>query len=240
MNPSTESQIPEPTPKINDPDSRPHKNDGSVAPPTRDQEQRSTNTNLVRRGRHLEYFTIGWNLLEAVVAVGSGVVAGSTALVGFGIDSAIESSSGGVLLWRLQDGEEAEKREKRALQLVGVSFLLLAAYVALDAGKALWLQEAPDESLVGIIVAAVSLVVMPLLANAKRQVARSIGSRALEADSRQTDLCMYLSAILLAGLGLNAVLGWWWADPLAALIMVPIITNEGIEALKGETCECHA
>lgn len=239
MSPSTENQIPEPTPALNDPDSRPHGNDGSVPPPTGNQERRTKNTNLVRRGRRLEYFTIGWNLLEAVVAVGSGVVAGSTALIGFGIDSAIESSSGGVLLWRLQDGEEAEKREKRALQLVGVSFLLLAAYVALDAGKALWLQEAPDESLVGIIVAAVSLVVMPVLANAKRKVARSINSRALEADSRQTDLCMYLSAILLIGLGLNALFGWWWADPAAALIMVPIITNEGIEALKGETCECH-
>lgn len=194
---------------------------------------------LVRRGRILEYFTIGWNVLEAAVAVGSGIVAGSTALVGFGIDSAIESSSGGVLLWRLQDGEEAERREKRALQLVGVCFLLLAAYVAIDAGKSLWLREAPDESLVGIVVAAVSLVVMPLLANAKRKVARSIGSRALEADSRQTDLCMYLSAILLGGLGLNALFGWWWADPISALIMVPIIANEGIEALRGETCECH-
>ena len=194
---------------------------------------------FVRRGRHLEYFTIGWNVLEAAVAIGSGIVAGSTALIGFGIDSAIESSSGAVLLWRLQDGEDGERRERRALQLVGVCFLLLAAYVAIDATSALWLGEAPDESIVGIVVAAVSLVVMPILAHEKRKVAHSIGSRALEADSRQTALCMYLSAILLVGLGLNALLGWWWADPVAALIMVPIIANEGREALKGETCGCQ-
>jgi len=193
----------------------------------------------IRRGRLLEYFTIGWNILEAAAAIISGIIAGSTALIGFGIDSAIESSSGAVLLWRLQDGEDGEKREKRALQLVGVCFLLLATYVAVDAVKALWLGEAPDESIVGIIIAIVSLVVMPLLAHEKRKVASAIGSGALEADARQTDLCMYLSAILLVGLGLNAVFGWWWADPVAALVMVPIIANEGREALKGETCACH-
>lgn len=193
----------------------------------------------IRRGRILEYFTIGWNVLEAAVAVISGVVAGSTALIGFGIDSAIESSSGAVLLWRLKDGADGQQREKRALQLVGVCFLLLAAYVGIDAGRALWFGEAPDESIIGIIVAAVSLVVMPLLAREKRKVASSIGSGALEADARQTDLCMYLSAILLVGLGLNALFGWWWADPVAALVMVPIIANEGREALKGETCTCH-
>lgn len=199
----------------------------------------TTYPSLIRRGRVLEYFTIAWNVLEATVAIVSGIVAGSTALIGFGIDSAIESSSGAVLLWRLQDGQDGERREKLALQLVGVCFLLLAAYVAIDAGLALWFQQAPDASLVGIIVAAVSLVVMPILAHEKRKVASAIGSRALEADSRQTDLCLYLSAILLAGLGLNALLGWWWADPVAALIMVPIIANEGREALKGETCGCH-
>jgi len=193
----------------------------------------------LRRGRILEYFTIGWNILEAAVAVISGIVAGSTALVGFGIDSAIESSSGAVLLWRLKDGADGEQREKLALQLVGVCFLILAAYVGIDAGRALWLGEAPDESIIGIIVAAVSLVVMPLLAHEKRKVASSIASGALEADARQTDLCMYLSAILLVGLGLNALFGWWWADPVAALVMVPIIANEGREALKGETCACQ-
>jgi len=194
---------------------------------------------LIRRGRRLEYFTIGWNLLEAGVALAGGIVAGSTALIGFGIDSAIESSSGAVLLWRLQDGVHGDRREARALRLVGLCFLLLAAYVALDAGRALWLRKPPAESLVGIVIAAVSLGVMPLLARAKRRVAVAMGSRALAADARQTDLCMYLSAILLGGLGLHALLGWWWADPVAALIMVPIIVREGVLALRGEACACH-
>lgn len=193
----------------------------------------------VRRGRHLEYFTVGWNVIEAFAAILTGIGAGSTALIGFGIDSAIESSSGAVMIWRLQDGAGAERREALALKLVGVCFLLLAVYVGVDAGRTLWLNQAPDESLLGIIIAAISLVVMPILANAKREVARSLGSRALEADSRQTDFCMYLSAILLVGLGLNATLGWWWADPAAALIMVPIIAKEGVDSLRGETCECQ-
>ena len=193
----------------------------------------------VLRGRRLEYLTIGWNSLEAVVAIGAGLVAGSIALVGFGVDSVIEMSSGAILLWRLFSGEH---RERLALRLVGVSFLMLAAYVAFDAGKSLLLREPPDESYVGIALAALSLVVMPLLARAKRRVAANLNSRALEADSRQTDICAYLSAILLAGLGLNALLGWWWADPVAGFVMVPIIVKEGIEALRGETCcsdGCH-
>jgi len=198
---------------------------------------------LIRRGRTLEYLTITWNLLEGLVAVGSGVVAGSTALVGFGIDSFIESLSGGALLWRLRSEEDAERREKIALRLVGVSFLALAAYVAFDAVKALVYREPPDASYVGIALAALSLVAMPLLARAKRRVAAGLNSRAMQADSRQTDICAYLSAILLGGLILNAQLGWWWADPAAALVMVPIITREGVEALRGETCcaagACH-
>ena len=133
-----------------------------------------------------------------------------------------------------------EKREERALRLVGVSFLLLAVWVGWEGLSALLGREAPDESFVGIVLATVSLLVMPLLARAKRRVAVGLGSRALEADSRQTDLCAYLSAILLAGLGLNALLGWWWADPVAALAMVPIIGGEGIRALRGEECsDCH-
>ncbi|MDQ3802357.1 MAG: cation transporter [Acidobacteriota bacterium] len=191
---------------------------------------------LIRRGRRLEYLTVGWNLLEAVVAVGAGLAAGSAALVGFGFDSLIESTSGAALLWRLRSDEDAERREKIALKLVGASFLLLAGYVAFDAGKSLLYGEPPEESYVGIGLAALSLVVMPLLARAKRRVAAQINSRALEADSRQTDICAYLSAILLGGLLLNALLGWWWADPIAALVMVPIIAKEGVEALRGETC----
>ena len=193
-----------------------------------------------RAGRRLEYLTLGWNIAEAVVAVTAGVLAGSVALIGFGVDSVIESLSGAVLLWRLWSHSEDPGRERRALKLVGVSFLILAAYVAFEAGKSLVNREPPDASTVGIVLAAVSLVVMPLLARAKRRVAARLGSRALVADSRQTDLCAFLSAILLVGLGLNALFGWWWADPVAGLIMVPIIAREGVEALRGEACsDCH-
>ncbi len=194
---------------------------------------------LLARGRQLEYFTIVWNCLESVVAIGSGLIAGSIALVSFGFDSLIESLSGAALLWRLRDGEKGEQREKTALKLVGASFLLLAAYVAFDAIKSLLLRESPETSYVGMALAALSLVVMPFLARAKRRVAAQLNSRALVADSRQTDICAYLSAILLGGLLLNALLGWWWADPVAALVMVPIIVKEGVEALRGESCgEC--
>ena len=191
----------------------------------------------VRRGRLLEYLTLGWNLIEAVVAIGAGLAAGSSALIGFGLDSVIESSSGAVLLWRLRAGGEGDRLELQALPLVAVSFLLLAGYVAFEAGGALWRREAPEESLVGVVLAAVSLVVMPILARAKRSVAADLGSAALEADSRQTDLCAVLSAILLGGLLLNALVGWWWADPVAALAMVPVIAAEGVRALRGERCD---
>lgn len=191
----------------------------------------------VRRGRLLEYFTVGWNVLEAIVAIGAGMSAGSIALVGFGVDSVIESSSGAVLLWRLREGARGEQRERIALRFVGVSFLLLAAYVGFDAVKSIVRREPPEASYAGIVVAVLSLIVMPLLARAKRKVAAQINSRAMTADSRQTDLCAYLSAILLAGLMLNALFGWWWADPAAGLIMTPIIAKEGIEALRGETCD---
>lgn len=174
------------------------------------------------------------------MAIGAGLAAGSIALVGFGADSVIESLSSIVLLWRLQAHEADEERERRALRLVGGCFLILAAYVAFDAAHALIRREPPEASWVGIAVAAVSLIVMPLLARAKRRVAARLESAALAADSRQTDLCAYLSAILLGGLGLNAALGWWWADPVAALVMVPIIVREGVQALRGEVCaDCH-
>lgn len=205
----------------------------------------TTRAASVRRGRALEYLTIGWNSLEGLIAIASGLFAGSIALVGFGVDSVIEVSSGAALLWRLHldSPERRERAEQVALKLVGVSFLLLAAYVAFDAVKSLVYREVPEASYIGIALAALSLAVMPLLARAKRRVAAEIGSRALQADSRQTDICTYLSAILLGGLILNALLGWWWADPVAALIMVPIIVKEGVEALRGETCcddvGCH-
>jgi len=191
----------------------------------------------LREGRLLEYLTIGWNVVEGLVAIVAGALAGSAALVGFGIDSGIESISGGVLLWRLQDSDCHAEREARALKLVGVSFLLLAAWVGYEAAGSLLLREAPDASWLGIGVASLSLLVMPWLAWRKRRVARALESRALDSDSRQTSLCAYLSAILLGGLLLNATLGWWWADPVAGLAMVPIIGREGVEALRGERCE---
>ena len=194
----------------------------------------------IKRGRRLEYYTIGWNSLEAVISIGAGLLAGSIALVGFGIDSVIEVSSGAIILWRLVSRQH---RERLALKLVGGGFLALAVYIAADAVKSLWFHEVPEASYVGIAIAAVAMITMPLLARAKRKVAADLHSRAMEADSRQTDICAYLSAILLAGLGLNAAFGWWWADPAAALIMIPIIVREGVGAFRGETCcdtgDCH-
>jgi divalent metal cation (Fe/Co/Zn/Cd) transporter len=199
----------------------------------------TTRQAIVARGLRLEYLTIGWNSLEALIAIVSGLVAGSIALVGFGLDSVIEVSSGAVLLWRLgsdRDRANRERVEQISLRLVGMSFLALSAYVAYEAGTSLWQREAPEKSMVGIVLAAVSLLVMPLLARAKRVVARGLASGAMHADSRQTDFCAYLSAILLAGLGLNQWLGWWWADPVAGLLMVPLLAREGVEAVQGKTC----
>lgn len=199
----------------------------------------STRTAAVHRGLSLEYFTVAWNLLEAVVALISGAVASSIALVGFGLDSLIEVSSGSILLWRLHSDDDEERREaveQRALKLVGISFLVLAAYVAGDSALSLVRREAPERSLPGIVLAVVSLIAMPLLARSKRKVASALGSSALQADSRQTDICAYLSAILLVGLLLNAAFEWWWADPVAGMVMVPLIAYEGTQALRGKTC----
>ena len=195
---------------------------------------------LLRRGRSLEIFTIVYNSLEGLIAVAAGLFAGSIALVGFGFDSVIEVISGATLLWRLntrRDHADAERAEQIALKIVGISFLLLAAYVLFDSGKSLLRREEPNESIPGIILAAASLIVMPLLVRSKRRIATAIRSGALAADAQQTMLCTYLSAILLGGLALNAIFGWWWADPVAALAMLPIIVNEGIEALRGEHCD---
>ncbi|MBI1356595.1 MAG: hypothetical protein GC160_19820 [Acidobacteria bacterium] len=194
---------------------------------------------MVRRGVALEYVTIGYNLLEAIVSLASGFAAGSIALVGFGFDSLIEVTSAGTLLWRLRrdrHAEERERHEKQALKIVGGCFFALAGWIAYDAIGSLANGSAPEHSVPGIILAGASLIVMPLLARAKRRVAVGIGSGALEADARQTDLCFYLSAILLAGLGLNAAWGWWWADPAAGLAMLPIVVREGHSAWRGKTC----
>ena len=194
---------------------------------------------VARRGKRLEYFTIAWNSLEGLVAVVAGALAGSISLVGFGIDSFIEVTSGGVLLWRMSVDAEVRKRERReklSLRIVGVCFLALAAYVGYESISDLVSRKAPEHSTPGIVLACVSLVVMPLLSRAKKKVGNELGSAAMHADAKQTDFCVYLSVILLLGLLLNAVLGWWWADPAAALIMVPLIAKEGVEAMRGETC----
>lgn len=193
---------------------------------------------LVGRGRRLEYLTVGWNVFEAAVALGSGVLAGSVALVGFGLDSVIETMSAGILLWRFRSESQFEKRERAAHRLVGVCFLLLAAYIAADSAYALWTKAQPERSLPGILIAVAAVVAMPLLGRAKRRVAAQLQSGALHSDSRQADFCAYLSAILLVGLLLHAWLGWWWADPLAALVMVPIIAWEGVKGIRGEACRC--
>lgn len=194
---------------------------------------------IARSGRGLQYLTIAWNVAECVIALAAGGLAGSIALIGFGFDSAIEVTASLVALWRLghdPDPARRETAERRALAWIGICFLLLAGYVAYEAATALQAGRAPEESVAGIVLAALSLVVMPLLAWAKRRVASRLGSGALEAETRQTEICAWLSAILLAGLGLNAWLGWWWADPVAGLLMVPLIAREGWEAARGRTC----
>jgi len=194
---------------------------------------------VARRGKHLEYLTIAWNTVEGLVAVVAGTLAGSISLVGFGIDSFIEVTSGAVLLWRMSvdaDVRKRERREKLSLRIVGVCFLALAAYVGYESVSGLVSRKSPDHSIPGIVLACVSLVVMPLLSRAKKKVGNELGSAAMRADARQTDFCVYLSVILLLGLLLNAALGWWWADPAAGIIMVPLIAKEGVDAMKGETC----
>ena len=198
------------------------------------------------RGRKLEYFTIVYNAMEGLISIAAGLFAGSVSLIGFGIDSVIEMTSGAALLWRLNHEYNPERRasaERTTLRIVGICFIALAIYLLCDSGSMLFGHKAPERSIPGIAIAAISVVVMPLLARAKRQVAVAIGSAAMRADSRQTDFCTYLSAILLCGLLLNAFFGWWWADPVAALAMVPIIANEGFKSLKGDKCcddcGCH-
>ncbi len=199
----------------------------------------TTRKTVAERGKRLEYFTIAWNSLEGLVAVIAGAIAGSISLVGFGIDSFIEVTSGIVLLWRMSvdaDVRQREQNEKFSLRIVGICFLALAAYVGYESISDLANRKAPEHSIPGIILACVSLVVMPVLSRAKKRVGNELESAAMQADARQTDFCVYLSAILLIGLLLNAALGWWWADPLAGLIMIPIIAKEGVEGLRARVC----
>lgn len=198
----------------------------------------SERSRLLKKGLALEYFTISWNTIEAAVAISAGAVASSIALVGFGLDSVIETASGVALAWRLRgeikgaDREAAEKSERRAILVVGLTFFALALYILWESGKKLVLREVPRESLVGIVLAIISLVVMPVLAYGKTRVAKRLGSQALHADAMETVVCSYLSFALLVGLGLNALLGWWWADPVAGLLMLPVIIREGYEAVR--------
>ncbi len=193
---------------------------------------------LLRRGAALEVLTVSYNAVEGLVAIAAGLVAGSVALTGFGIDSVIEVTSGVVLWWRLR-AELGVARvgpavETRAARWAGVLLLALAVYIAAESGRRLLSGDRPGESLVGIVLTALSLIVMPLLARAKLRLAASLGSRALRADSHETIVCAWLSATTLLGLGLNALLGWWWADPVAALAMLPLIVREGIEAWRAD------
>jgi divalent metal cation (Fe/Co/Zn/Cd) transporter len=197
---------------------------------------------LVRRGRRLAWLTIGWNSLEAVIALVAGAIAGSVALTGFGVDSLIELTAGGAAIWRLhRDAEPAARAraELLARRIVGAAFLGLGLYMTREAVEALRTRHMPEASPMGVVLAALSLVVMPVLARAKRRVATGLSSRALAAEAMQTDVCAWLSAILLGGLALRALFGWWWADPVAALAMVPLLVREGVEGVRGrETCGC--
>lgn len=201
---------------------------------------------IAQRGRRLEYFTIAWNTVEGLAGVAAGAIAGSTSLVAFGIDSFIEVASGAALLWRMtvdSDSDSRERSERRALWTVGLCFVALSMFITYQSATDLLRKRAPQHSVPGIVLACASLVVMPLLLRAKRKVARDLESAAMHADAKQTEFCAYLSAILLGGLVVNAAFGLWWADPVAALAMVPVIANEGIECLRGKTCRencCHS
>jgi divalent metal cation (Fe/Co/Zn/Cd) transporter len=198
----------------------------------------------VRRALGLEYLTVVWNVAEGLIAVLAAAAAGSIALLAFGVDSFVECASGLVLLWRLHaerhaaDREAIERLDRRAHRLVGLSLFALALYVAADAGLSLWRRETPGTSLVGIVLTTISIFVMLWLARAKRRLAARLQSRALEADAFQTSACFWLSMLALGGLALNALFGWWWADPVAALAMCWPIVSEGLEGWRGERCSC--
>ncbi len=191
--------------------------------------------NCTKKALRLEWFLIVYNTLEAVASIFFGVLAGSVALVGFGLDSMIEVACAGILIWRLtchSNAEDEETREKKALFFVGITFFLLAVYIGYESISKLLRHETPQESIAGIIIALLSVIIMPSLGLAKRKIAWQINSRALEADAMETILCAYLSGILLTGLSLNLLFGWWWADPVAGLGMIYFIVKEGLEAVE--------
>jgi divalent metal cation (Fe/Co/Zn/Cd) transporter len=193
---------------------------------------------LVRRARLLAGLGLGWHVVEAVVAVTAGLAAGSIALVGFGADSVVEGGAGIIVLWRFSARHSASERaERQAQRLISVSFFVIAAYIAVEAARTLIGGDHADASWVGIGLAAVTLLTMPPLARAKARVGHELGSSATHSEGRQNLLCAYLSAGLLVGLGLNALVGWWWADPVAALLIAGIAIREGREAWLGESCD---
>ncbi|GAB6902621.1 cation transporter [Kineosporia succinea] len=193
---------------------------------------------LARRVRWFVAATITYNVIEAVVAITAGHRAGSSALIGFGLDSVVEVSSAAAVAWQFSGSEHEvrEQRERRALRIIAVSFFALAAYVGVESLRALIGAEQAAHSTTGIVLAAVSLAVMPLLSAGQRRAGRELGSRSAVADSQQTLLCTYLSLVLLIGLILNSALGWWWADPLAALVIAAVAVKEGREAWRGDAC----
>ena len=194
-----------------------------------------TRARNLSRALRLEYLTVGWNVIEAVVAVAAGVAANSIALIGFGLDSTVEIFAASVVIWQLRGIRE--EREQRALRLIAISFFALAAYVVVEAARDLVVGAEAEESGVGIALASASLIAMPLLGLAKRRTGQRLNSPTLIADSAETLLCAYLSAILLAGLVLNATVGWWWADPIAAIGIAGLAVREGREAWEGEEAD---
>ena len=212
-----------------------------LSPPTENDLAR-LRRDRIRRALRLEYLTVGWNLIEGIVAVAAAVAAGSVALLGFGIDSFVESASAAILIWRLHaerggpDSATVAALDRRAHRLVAISLFLLAIFIAFDAGRTLLQGERPEPTVVGVALLLVSITVMVWLARAKRRLAKELGSRALAADAFQTTACWWLSIFALSGIGLNALFGWWWADPLAAWIMAGLIVREGRDAWRGDAC----
>jgi divalent metal cation (Fe/Co/Zn/Cd) transporter len=192
---------------------------------------------LVRRARFLAWLGLGWHTIEAAVAIVAGIAASSIALIGFGADSVVESLAGVVLLWRFGGDRHASgEAERKAYRLIAISFWLIAAWVGVEATRQLIAGSHPEVSWVGIGLAAVTLATMPPLAIAKSRVAEQLQSAATRAEGRQNMLCAYLSAALLVGLAANAIAGWWWADPLTALVIAAVAIREGREAWRGEVC----
>ena len=209
-------------------------------PPRTSRDLRRSRLDAVRRVRRYNNLTIGWNVVEGVVGIGAGIVAGSISLIAFGLDSGIEVSTSLVLAWRLAQerrGGCMADYDRRATRAIAVCFAVLAVYVGYEAVTRLTVGQEPDVSVVGIALAATSVVVMPLLARAKKRLAPALGSQAVVSEARQTELCAWLSAVVLVGLGLNALLGWWWADPAAALVLAGFAGFESVRSLRADSLE---